>query len=76
MQLVTFVSVALVAVMTRGMLQRLLILVGLVVATVIYAVLTNGLGLGKPIDLSGIIRLLGLACRALQRRFLVPTRCC
>ena len=55
MQVVTFVSVALVAVMTRGMLQRLLILVGLVVATVIYAVLTNGLGLGKPIDLSGII---------------------
>ena len=55
MQVVTFVSVALVAVMTRGMLQRLLILVGLVVASVIYAVLTNGLGLGKPIDLSGII---------------------
>ena len=54
MQLVTFVSVALVAVLTRGMLQRLLILVGLIVATVIYAVLTNGLGLGKPVDLSGI----------------------
>ena len=52
MQLVTFVSVALVAVMTRGMVQRLLILVGLVVATVIYAVLTNGMGLGKPVDLS------------------------
>ena len=55
MQVVTFVSVALVAVMTRGMLQRLLILVGLVVASVIYAVLTNGLGLGKPLDLSGIM---------------------
>jgi uracil-xanthine permease len=55
MQVVTFVSVALVAVMTRGMLQRLLILVGLVVASVIYAVLTNGLGMGKPIDLSGIM---------------------
>ena len=54
MQLVTFVSVALVAVLTRGMLQRLLILIGLIVATVIYAVLTNGLGLGKPVDLSGI----------------------
>lgn len=54
MQLVTFVSVALVAVMTRGMVQRLLILVGLIVASVIYAVLTNGLGLGKPMDLSGI----------------------
>ena len=55
MQLVTFVSVALVAVFTRGMLQRLLILVGLILATVIYAVLTNGLGLGKPIDVSGIV---------------------
>ena len=54
MQGLTFVSVALVAVFTRGMLQRLLILVGLVVASLVYAVLTNGLGLGKPIDLSGI----------------------
>jgi putative pyrimidine permease RutG len=54
MQVVTFVSVALVAVMTRGMVQRLLILVGLIVASIIYAVLTNGLGLGKPVDLSGI----------------------
>ncbi|MGA8784147.1 MAG: solute carrier family 23 protein [Polaromonas sp.] len=55
MQVVTFVSVALVAVMTRGMLQRLLILIGLIVASLIYAVLTNGLGLGKPIDLTGIM---------------------
>jgi uracil-xanthine permease len=54
MQGLTFVSVALVAVFTRGMLQRLLILVGLIVASLVYAVLTNGLGLGKPIDLSGI----------------------
>lgn len=52
MQLVTFVSVGLVAVLTRGMVQRLLILVGLIVASIIYAVLTNGMGLGKPIDLS------------------------
>ena len=55
MQAVTFVCVGLVAVLTRGMLQRLLILVGLIVASVIYAVLTNGLGLGKPLDLSGLI---------------------
>lgn len=52
MQLVTFVSVGLVAVLTRGMVQRLLILVGLVVASIIYAALTNGMGLGKPIDFS------------------------
>ena len=54
MQAITFVSVALVAVFTKGMLQRLLILLGLIVASVIYAVLTNGMGLGKPIDFSGI----------------------
>ena len=54
MQLVTFVSVALVAVFARGMVQRLLILVGLALATLIYLLLTNGLGLGKPMDFSGI----------------------
>jgi uracil-xanthine permease len=54
MQGVTFVSVALVAVFTRGMVQRLLILMGLVVASVVYAILTNGFGLGTPMDLSGI----------------------
>ena len=55
MQALTFLSVGLVAVFTRGMVQRLLILVGLVLASVIYAVLTNGLGLGKPLDLSGVM---------------------
>ena len=54
MQAMTFVCVAGVAVFTRGMVQRLLILVGLILASVIYAVLTNGLGLGKPLDLSGV----------------------
>jgi putative pyrimidine permease RutG len=54
MQVVTFVSVAMVAVFTRGMVQRLLILVGLIAASIVYAILTNGLGLGKPMDFSGI----------------------
>ena len=54
MQALTFVCVALVAVFTRGMVQRLLILVGLLVASILYAVLTNGLGLGKPMDLSAL----------------------
>ncbi len=54
MQLVTFVCVGLVAVLTRGMVQRLLILVGLILASLIYALLTNGMGLGKPMDLSGL----------------------
>ena len=55
MQAITFLCVALVAVFTKGMVQRLLILMGLLVASVVYAVLTNGLGLGKPLDLSGLI---------------------
>ncbi|MBP7538298.1 MAG: pyrimidine utilization transport protein G, partial [Ottowia sp.] len=55
MQLVTFLCVALVAVFTRGMVQRLLILVGLLIATLVYLVLANGLGLGKPMDFSGIV---------------------
>ncbi|XAH23864.1 solute carrier family 23 protein [Xylophilus sp. GW821-FHT01B05] len=54
MQALTFLCVGLVAVLTRGMVQRLLILVGLIAASVLYAVLTNGLGLGKPVDLSGV----------------------
>ncbi|HRK39405.1 MAG TPA: solute carrier family 23 protein [Burkholderiaceae bacterium] len=54
MQAITFVCVGLVAVFTKGMVQRLLILMGLIVASVIYAVLTNGMGLGKPLDLSGV----------------------
>ena len=54
MQALTFVSVGLVAVLARGMVQRLLILVGLIVASILYAVLTNGMGLGKPMDLSAL----------------------
>jgi uracil-xanthine permease len=54
MQAATFISVALVAVHARGMLQRLLILAGLVQASLIYALLTNGFGLGTPIDLSKV----------------------
>ncbi len=55
MQALTFVSVGLVAVLTRGMVQRLLILVGLIVSSLFYALLTNVAGLGKPLDLSGVI---------------------
>jgi uracil-xanthine permease len=54
MALLTVLCVALVAVFMRGMLQRLPILIGLVLAYVLYALLTNGAGLGKPIDWSGV----------------------
>ncbi|SAI65599.1 uracil permease [Bordetella ansorpii] len=54
MALVTIVCVGGIAVFTRGMVQRLLILVGLILACVVYAICANGLGLGKPIDFSGV----------------------
>src|SRR3546814_3690204 len=55
MALMTVLCVGGVAVYTRGTVQRLLILVGLLLACVIYAILTNGVGLGKPIDFSGVV---------------------
>lgn len=53
-QALTFLCVGLIAVYARGMVQRLLILMGLIAASLIYAVLTNGMGLGKPIDLAAL----------------------
>ena len=50
MQAMTFLAVGLVAVFTTGLVQRLLILVGLLVASLVYAALTNGLGWGPPIE--------------------------
>ncbi len=52
--LITVLCMGSIAVFTRGLLQRLLLLVGLILAYVIYAIATNGLGLGKPIDFSQI----------------------
>lgn len=54
MAIMTILCVGGVAVYTRGMVQRLLILVGLLLACIIYAILSNGLGLGKPIDFTAI----------------------
>jgi len=55
MAVMTIVCVGGVAVFTRGLVQRLLILVGLAIACVVYGVLTNGMGLGRPIALAGIV---------------------
>ncbi|MBR8348221.1 solute carrier family 23 protein [Burkholderia ambifaria] len=52
MALVTVLCVGGVAVFARGMMQRLLILVGLAIAYALYAIATNAMGLGKPIDFS------------------------
>ncbi|MBP6564237.1 MAG: pyrimidine utilization transport protein G, partial [Burkholderiales bacterium] len=54
MAVMTILCVGGIAVFTRGLVQRLLILVGLALACVIYGTLANGMGLGKPIALAGI----------------------
>jgi len=54
MALVTILCVGGVAVFTRGMAQRLLILLGLILACVIYVVCANIMGLGQPMDFSHV----------------------
>jgi putative pyrimidine permease RutG len=48
--LATALAAAAVAVYAPGMLRRLPILLGGVIGYVIYAILANGMGMGKPID--------------------------
>lgn len=52
--LMTVLCISGVAVFGKGMMKRLLLLVGLVLSYVGYFVLTNVFGLGKPIDFSGV----------------------
>jgi uracil-xanthine permease len=54
MAAITILCVGGVAVFTRGLLQKLLILAGLIAAYLIYLVLANGMGLGKPIAFGGV----------------------
>lgn len=54
MALMTVLCVGGIAVYTRGTVQRLLILVGLLLACVVYALFANVLGFGKAIDFSGV----------------------
>lgn len=54
MSIMTILCVGLVAVFSKGSIQRLLILVGLIVAYIVYFIFTNMLGYGKPIDFTEI----------------------
>ncbi len=54
MAVITILCIGSVAVFTRGLMQRLLILVGLIAAYLIYVIATNGLGLSKPVDYSAL----------------------
>ena len=53
--LFTVVAVGVVAVYTKGTAQRLPILLGGLAAYIVYAVLANGMGMGKPIDFTGVM---------------------
>lgn len=52
--LFTVVAVGVVAVYTSGTVQRLPILLGGLAAYILYAVLANGMGMGKPIDFTSV----------------------
>ena len=52
--LMTILCISAVAVFSRGMLRRLLLLIGLLLAYMAYFVLTNVLGYGKPIDFTPV----------------------
>jgi putative pyrimidine permease RutG len=54
MALVTAMSIGAIAVFTTGMMRRLLLLIGLIIAYVIYFVLANVMGYGKPIDFAPV----------------------
>lgn len=54
MALMTIVAIGVIAVFTSGLIQRLLLLIGLIASFLIYAILTNGLGYGSPIDFAKI----------------------
>ncbi|MGF3090851.1 pyrimidine utilization transport protein G [Cronobacter sakazakii] len=54
MAVMTVLCIGLVAVFTRGMVQRLLILMGLIASWALYALFTNVLGFGKPVDFTPV----------------------
>lgn len=54
MALFTIVSIGTVAVFTSGLIQRLLLLIGLIASFAVYVLLANGLGYGIPVDFSRV----------------------
>ncbi len=66
--LATVVATGLVAVRAPGLARRLPILVGAIVGYVLYAMLANGLGFGKPIDFAAV----GAAAWLGMPRFVPP----
>lgn len=63
MAALTVLLISGVAVFTRGMLRRLLLLVGLILSYIVYFVMTNVLGLALPLTLVAWSRPHGLDCQ-------------
>jgi len=59
----TIVAVGLIAVRAPGLARRLPVLLGGLAGYLLHAVCTNGLGLGKPIDFSGVANAAWIGCR-------------
>lgn len=75
MTLVTVLCMGMIAVFSTGFVQRLLLLLGLSLSYVIYAIVANVLGFGTPIDFSAIAAAGGWACPAFISPALMPTPC-
>ena len=54
MALVTIICISVIAVYTRGMVRRLLLLLGLVASYLIYMLFTNVMGLGPAVDFTKV----------------------
>ncbi|WP_179998436.1 pyrimidine utilization transport protein G [Acinetobacter sp. YH12239] len=54
MALITIICISVIAVFTKGMIRRLLLLIGLVASYFIYFLLTNVLGFGTAIDFTKV----------------------
>lgn len=54
MATITVLIIGAVAVFSRGMMRRLLLLVGLLLSYLLYFLMTNVIGLGTPIDFSNV----------------------
>jgi xanthine/uracil permease len=77
MQAATFGCVGLAAVMTRGIAQRMLILVGLIAASVLYALFAKGLGMGHACCFfQDLPRLRGSGCLRSLRQSSMRMRSC
>lgn len=76
MAMLTVLCIGAVAVFTRGLLQRLLILMGLIIACALYALLANVFALGKPLDFAPVAQAAWFGVPHFTSPPLTARRCC